>query len=322
MESGIIIYTTQDGTAAIDVTLENETVWLTQKQMAELFDRDQSVLSRHIRNVFKEKELDEKSNMQKMHIANSDKPVTFYNLDVIISVGYRVKSRRGTQFRIWATSVLKEYLIKGYALNEKRLKDEATKLFDLQKTISLLENTIAHQKIEFDQTKELVKVVADFSYGLSILDGYDHQSIEISDTTKGESYFLTYEEAREIVDEMIKEFDTGLFGREKDESFKGALGNIYQTFGGDELYPSIEEKASHLLYFIVKDHAFLDGNKRIAAAVFLYFLSRNKLLYTPDGSKRIADNALAAITLMIAESKPAEKDIIVKVVVNLINRKN
>lgn len=322
MESNIILYTTEDGTTAVDVKLENDTVWLTQKQVGELFEKDRSVITRHIGNIFKEGELEQKRNVQKMHIANSDKPVAFYNLDVIISVGYRVKSKRGTQFRIWANSVLKDYLVKGYTVNKKKLETEIEKRKELLKTIKLLKNTVNHQEIKLDEAKELISLISDFSYGLSILDDYDHQSVNITDVTESDSYYLRYEEAILLVKEMAKKFNTTLFGHEKDDSFKGALGNIFQTFDGKELYPSIEEKAANLLYFIVKDHAFSDGNKRIAAATFLYFLDRNEILYNDDGSKRIADNALAAITLMIAESKPQEKDIIVKIVVNLINKNN
>ncbi|HNW81622.1 MAG TPA: virulence protein RhuM/Fic/DOC family protein [bacterium] len=325
MESNIILYTTEDGNTAVDVMLENDTVWLTQKQMSELFDKNRKTITEHINNVFKEGELDKNSVCRKFqHTAEDYKKYNtqFYNLDVIISVGYRVKSNRGTQFRIWASRILKDFLVKGYAVNRKKLEIEVEKRLELQKTIALLENTVVNQQVQLDQAKELIKVVSDFSYGLSILDDYDHQSVKISNVTEGRCYLLEYNEATMIVAEMAKKFNTGLFGNEKDESFKGALGNIYQTFDGKELYPSIEEKAANLLYFIVKDHAFSDGNKRIAAAMFIYFLDRNRILYSQNGTKRIADNALAAITLMIAESKPQDKDIIVKIVTNLINHKN
>jgi len=325
LESNIILYTTEDGNTAVDVMLENDTVWLTQKQMSELFDKNRKTITEHINNVFKEGELDKNSVCRKFqHTAEDYKKYNtqFYNLDVIISVGYRVKSNRGTQFRIWASRILKDFLVKGYAVNRKKLEIEVEKRLELQKTIALLENTVVNQQVQLDQAKELIKVVSDFSYGLSILDDYDHQSVKISNVTEGRCYLLEYNEAIMIVAEMAKKFNTGLFGNEKDESFKGALGNIYQTFDGKELYPSIEEKAANLLYFIVKDHAFSDGNKRIAAAMFIYFLDRNRILYSQNGTKRIADNALAAITLMIAESKPQDKDIIVKIVTNLINHKN
>lgn len=325
MESNIILYTTEDGNTAVDVMLENDTVWLTQKQMSELFDKNRKTITEHINNVFKEGELDKNSVCRKFqHTAEDYKKYNtqFYNLDVIISVGYRVKSNRGTQFRIWASRILKDFLVKGYAVNRKKLEIEVEKRLELQKTIALLENTVVNQQVQLDQAKELIKVVSDFSYGLSILDDYDHQSVKISNVTEGRCYLLEYNEAIMIVAEMAKKFNTGLFGNEKDKSFKGALGNIYQTFDGKELYPSIEEKAANLLYFIVKDHGFSDGNKRIAAAMFIYFLDRNRILYSQNGTKRIADNALAAITLMIAESKPQDKDIIVKIVTNLINHKN
>jgi prophage maintenance system killer protein len=323
--SNIVLYTTEDGRTAVDVMLDNDTVWLTQKQMSELFDKNRKTITEHINNIFKEGELDKNAVCRKFqHTAEDNKKYStqFYNLDVIISVGYRVKSKRGTQFRIWAGSVLRDYLVKGYALNRKKLEIEIEKRIELQKTITLLENTVNHQQVQLDQARELIALVSDFSYGLSIIDDYDHQSVKISDVTEGGCYLLKYNEAKLIVDEMAKKFKTGLFGNEKDGGFKGALGNIYQTFDGKELYPSIEEKGANLLYFIVKDHAFSDGNKRIAAAVFLYFLDRNRILYNENGSKRVADNALAAITLMIAQSKPQEKDIIVKIVTNLINRKN
>lgn len=325
ISSDIVLYTTEDGKTAVDVVLDNDTVWLTQKQMSELFDKNRKTITEHINNIFKEGELEKNSVCRKFqHTAEDNKKYStqFYNLDVIISVGYRVKSKRGTQFRIWAGSVLRDYLVKGYAVNRKKLEIEIEKRIELQKTIVLLENTVSHQQVQLDQARELIALVSDFSYGLSVIDDYDHQSVKITDVTEGGCYLLKYDEVKLIVDEMTKKFNTTLFGHEKDGSFKGALGNIYQTFDGKELYPSIEEKGANLLYFIVKDHAFSDGNKRIAAAVFLYFLDRNRLLYNENGSKRIADNALAAITLMIAESKPQEKDIIVKIVTNLINRKN
>jgi len=325
ISSDIVLYTTEDGKTAVDVVLDNDTVWLTQKQMSELFDKNRKTITEHINNIFKEGELEKNSVCRKFqHTAEDNKKYStqFYNLDVIISVGYRVRSKRGTQFRIWAGSVLRDYLVKGYAVNRKKLEIEIEKRIELQKTIALLENTVSHQQVQLDQARELIALVSDFSYGLSVIDDYDHQSVNITDVTEGGCYLLKYDEAKLIVDEMTKKFNTTLFGHEKDGGFKGALGNIYQTFDGKELYPSIEEKGANLLYFIVKDHAFSDGNKRIAAAVFLYFLDRNRLLYNENGSKRIADNALAAITLMIAESKPQEKDIIVKIVTNLINRKN
>lgn len=324
METGeIIIYQSQDGQTSIDVRLENDTVWLNQSQMIKLFGRDQSVISRHIRSIFKEGELDEKSNMHFLHIANSDRPVTIYSLDVIISVGYRVKSPQGTQFRIWANKVLKEYLVKGYAVNEKRLKEQSQQLEQLKQTVKLLGNVLENQPLNSDQASGLLKVITDYTYALDVLDQYDHQVLEITETTKDEFFRISYEEAMAAINGLREKFGgSSLFGNEKDESFQGSLAAIYQTFGGEDLYRSVEEKAAHLLYFVIKNHSFSDGNKRIAAFLFVWFLEKNKLLYKEDGSRRIADNALVALTLMIAESKPEEMEMMVKVVVNLINLRN
>jgi len=319
--SDVVIYRAEDGQTQLDVQLDQDTVWLNQSQLVDLFQRDQSVLSRHIRNVFKEGELDEKSNMQKMHIANSDKPVVFYNLDVIISVGYRVKSQRGTQFRQWATRILREHLVKGYTLNKQRLSEERAKLQEMQRAIDLLSRTLSDKELVDNLGKEVLQVITDYAYALATLDRYDHGTLVVEATSGPAGYVLEYAEAISIVKSMKGEFD-GLFGQEKDQGFKSALGAICQTFDGKDVYPSIEEKAANLLYFVVKNHAFTDGNKRIAAAVFIYFLARNGILYRPDGSKRLADNALVALTLLIVESKPEEKDTIVKVIVNLINRSN
>lgn len=322
MKNEIKIYEIEDKNIELEVSLENETVWLTQKQMSELFDRDRTVITRHINNIFKEEELVEKSNVQKMHFPNSDKPTALYSLDVIISVGYRVKSKRGTQFRIWANKILKDYLIKGYAINEKKLKEQSQKLIELQRTIEILNRTVNTQRIELDEAKGLLNVISQYSYALKILDDYDHQNFYKGSVTLEESYNLSYEESMKIIELMKDEFSTDLFGREKDDSFKGSLGAIYQTALGEEVYPSIEEKAANLLYFIVKNHSFLDGNKRIAAAIFIYFMQKNDILFRADGSKKIADNTLVAITLMIAESKPSEKDLIISILINLINNEN
>lgn len=319
--SEVAIYQAEDGKTRLEVQLEHDTVWLNQAQLVDLFQRDQSVLSRHIRNVFKEGELNEKSNMQKMHIANSDKPVAFYSLDVIISVGYRVKSQRGTQFRQWATRVLREHLVKGYTLNEQRLQEERAKLQEIQQAVALLSRTLAQQQLLSDTGQEVLQVITDYAYALATLDRYDHGTLTVEATSGPAVFVLEYDKAIAIVKSMKTDFD-GLFGQEKDQGFKSALGAIYQTFDGKDVYPSVEEKAANLLYFIVKNHAFTDGNKRIAAAVFIFFLARNGILYREDGSKRLADNALVALTLLIAESRPEEKDTIVKVIVNLINRSN
>ena len=247
--------------------------------------------------------------------------VEYFNLDAIISVGYRVNSMRGTQFRIWATNVLRDHLVRGFTLNETRLREQEQKLADLRRTVGLLEKTVAHQAISLDEAKGLLQVITDYAYALTTLDRFDHGALVIEGVTRPARYTMTYEAAMEIVGSMKSGFG-GLFGLEKDQGFKSALGAIYQTYGGEELYPSIEEKAANLLYFVVKNHAFSDGNKRIGAALFITFLAGNKALYRSDGSKRIADNALVALTLLIAESRPQDKETIVKVVVSLINRSN
>jgi prophage maintenance system killer protein len=320
----IIIYQTEAGNTAIDVKLKEESLWLNQAQITELFQRERTVITKHISNVFKEGELQEEGNVQKMHIANSDKPVTFYSLDVIISVGYRVKSKEGTKFRIWANKVLKEYLVKGYSINENRLKEQAEQLSDLKRTVNLLSKVLESKELSSDEATGLLKVVTDYTYALDILDKYDHQQLSLDNTTQDNLIFrATYEEAIKAIKTLKDKFGGGsLFGNEKDASFQSSIGTIYQSFGGVDLYPSIEEKAANLLYFVVKNHSFSDGNKRIAAYLFVWFLEKNGILYGPDGSKRIADNTLVALTLMIAESRPDEKDMMVKVVVNLINQKN
>lgn len=323
----IVIYRTKGGKTALEVNLSGETVWLNQNQMSILFERDRSVITKHLNNIFKSGELKEKSNVHKMHIAGSDKPVAFYNLDVIISLGYRVNSKRGTQFRIWATQVLKDHLLKGYSINEKRLQEQNTRLIELQKTVGLMQRVMEGRELARDEATGLLQVITDYSYALSLLDQYDYGQLKIRHTTEKAPFILTYEAARKAVDQLGEQSHkkgrpSGLFGREKDQSFKGSLGAVYQTFDGKEVYPSVEEKAAHLLYFVVKNHSFIDGNKRIGAFLFIWFLDANGILYTGDGRKRIGDNTLVALTLMIAESKPEDKDIIIKVIVNLINKDN
>lgn len=318
----IIIYNTEDGKVNIDVKLENDTVWLTQSQMSLLFDKDQSVIARHIKNIFREGELDEKSNMQILHnTLYKYRPTTIYNLDVIISVGYRVKSKRGIQFRIWANKIIKDYIINGYAINDKILHQNE----ELKQLINILSNTLSANTDTFpkDLVQDIVNIVQDYTYALDTLDNYDYQRLSINNTTKQTNFVIRYEKAKEIIATLKEKFSgSDLFGHEKDNSFQSSIGQIYQTFSGIELYPSVEEKAAMLLYLIVKNHSFSDGNKRIAAALFLWFLNAHNILYNKDRTKRIADNALVALTLMIAESRPEEKDIIVKVVVNLINKDN
>jgi prophage maintenance system killer protein len=312
----IVIYKTEDGQAALDVHLHDETIWLTQEQMSKLFQRERTVITKHINNVFTTKELDEKSTVQKMHIPSSDKPVKYYNLDVVLSVGYRVNSKRGTQFRIWATSVLREHLVKGFTVNESRLKD-------LHQAVHLITEIAERRNLTGDEAKALLRVVEDYTFALNLLDDYDHQKVVIADTTERKVHAVTYDEAIKTINHLRKQFGASeLFGREKDESLRGSLDNVFQTFEGKELYPSLEEKAANLLYFLVKNHSFVDGNKRIAAALFLWFLEKNRFLYRRDGTKRIADNALVAMCLLIAESRPGEKNILVQVVANLINKRN
>lgn len=323
-----IQFSIEDNENKIDVSLNEDSVWLNLNQIAELFQRDKSVISRHIKNIYKTEELQRDSTVAFFATVQNERgrqvkrEIEYFNLEMIISIGYRVNSKRGTQFRIWAANILKDYLIKGYTLNEKKLNEKLEKFKELQKTIKVLERTVNNQQINLDEAKILLKVVSEYSYALNILDSYDHQNLEIIKSTERESYKLTYSEVIEIVEKMKNEFTTNLFGKEKDKSLKGSLGAIYQTAFGKDVYPSIEEKAANLLYFIVKNHSFVDGNKRIAAAVFIYFMNANNLLYDEKGSKRIENNTLVAITLMIAESNSNEKDLIIKVLVNLINSNN
>lgn len=299
----IVIFETEDKAVTLPVPLNQETVWLTQAQMIELFERDQSVISRHINNAFKE-ELDKESNMQKMHIANSDKPVAYYSLDVVISVGYRVKSNRGVEFRKWANSVLKQYILQGYAVNHNRITQLGEVIQIMQRTQNALDS------------KQVLHVIQKYSKALELLDSYDHQTME---RPKGNAatYELTYEECKDVISHMRFGAESDLFGKEKDDSFRGSIGNIYQTFAGQELYPSLEEKAAHLLYFVTKNHSFLDGNKRIAATMFLYFLDKNGVLFIDD-EKMIDDHTLVALTIMIAESKPEEKEMMITVIMNCL----
>ena len=321
-ENKIVIYQTEDGQTQIDVRLENDTVWLNVAQMAELFDKEESNVRRHIINAFREGELErDENNVQKIHVNGVKKPVPFYSLDVIISIGYRVKSKRGTAFRIWARNVLKEYLIKGYAVNERIHKEQ---IGELRQLVGMLGRTIQNQPLlSDDETNALFEVVTDYTYALDTLDNYDYERLTIDKTTKEEPFHATYDNAMEAINGLREKFGgSALFGNEKDDSFKSSIGQIYQTFGGQELYPSVEEKAAMLLYLVTKNHSFSDGNKRIAATLFLWFLNNNHVLYRADGTKRIADNTLVALTLMIAESRTEEKDVMVKVVVNLINQRN
>lgn len=301
----VILFQSSDQEISLSVDFDGETAWLTQAQMAELFDKERSVITKHINNVFSEGELDRENNVQILHIATSKRPITLFNLDVIISVGYRVKSQRGVEFRRWATSVLKQYVIKGYAANEKRL----AQLGQVVNVIDRLSGRLDAQQV--------LDVVKRYTHALDLLDSYDHQTLEKPDGARS-AYILTYEECRHFIDSMKFGETSDLFGNEKDDSFKGTLGAIYQGFGGMEIYPSVEEKAANLLYFIVKNHSFSDGNKRIAAALFLYFLDKCGVLFDESGDKRLADSTLVALTIMIAESKPEEKETMIALVMNFL----
>lgn len=327
LNNKIVIYQSEDGKTQLDVKLEGETVWLSQSQMSELFQTDRTVINRHIKNIYKSGELDEKATCAKNAQVRLEgnrtvtRNIPYYNLDVIISVGYRVNSIRGTRFRQWANSVLKQYLIKGYAVNEQIRKQQ---IVELRQLVQVMGRTIQQQPVPVtDESNALFNVVIDYTYALDTLDNYDYQRLSIAKTTKEESFHATYDNAMREIDMLRNKFGGSiLFGNEKDDSFKSSIGQIYQTFGGEELYPSVEEKAAMLLYLVTKNHSFSDGNKRIAATLFLWFMNNNGILYREDGSKRIADNTLVALTLMIAESRTEEKDVMVKVVVNLINRSN
>ena len=302
----IVIYQTEDGSVALDVPLENETVWLTQKQMQELFGRDISGISRHISNVFKDGEVEKEGNVHYVRSERTGKPVAYYSLDVIIPVGYRVRSKRAVEFRKWATKVLKEYILKGYAANEQRMKQLGEVIKIMKRAEHMLE------------AKQILDVVDSYSAALDLLDNYDHQCIPRPRGSEA-TYVLSYEECRELIDGMKFSADSDLFGNEKDDSFKASIAAIYQTFFGEDVYPSLEEKAANLLYFVTKNHSFSDGNKRIAAAVFLYFLDKNGILFNDEGDKIIADYTLVAITLMIAESRAEEKEAMVSLIMNFLN---
>ena len=322
----IEIYRSADGNIELNVKLENDTVWLTQSQMAELFGVDRTSVVRHIKNIYATQELDEASTCAKnaqVRLEGSRRivrDIPFYNLDMVISVGYRVNSKNATSFRKWATGILKQYLIKGYAINQKRLDHYD----DLKSVVNLMSRAITlQQKVTTGEYEGLFSVISDYVYALDTLDRYDYQSLGISQTTREESFRATYENAMEAINALKEKFGgSQWFANEKDDSFKSSIGQIYQTFGGEDLYPSVEEKAAMLLYLVVKNHSFSDGNKRIAAMLFLWFMEKNGILYGEDGHKRIADNTLVALTLMIAESRTEEKDVMVKVVVNLINKEN
>ena len=322
----IIIYQSEDGHTELNVRLDGDTVWLSQAQIAHLFQTDRTSIVRHINNIYRNSELKKEATcaiftqVQTEGTRQVRRSLPLYTLDMIISVGYRVNSKQATQFRIWANRVLKEYLVQGYAV---RRDLQAEQLEELKRTIAVMSNVLAAKTVTRDEAVGLLRVISDFSYGLDTLDRYDYQQLELSHTTAEERFRATYENAMEALQTLKKEFGASeLFAREKDESFRGTMGAIYQTYGGEDLYPSVEEKAANLLYLTVKNHSFSDGNKRIAAFLFLWFMERNGILYREDGSRRVENNTLVALTLMIAESRVEEKDIMTKVVVNLINNRN
>ncbi|ESP62527.1 putative DNA-binding protein in cluster with Type I restriction-modification system [Smithella sp. ME-1] len=319
----IIIYKAKGG-PTIDVRLKEDTVWLDAHLIAKFFDVDRTVIVKHIGNIYKTGELAEKSTCAKIAQVAADgktRQMNIYNLDVILSVGYRVNSKRATKFRIWATNVLRKHLVNGYTINEKRLRTQQNKILELQETVRLLDNLALLADVS-DEAKGIVQIIAEYSRALNLLDDFDHQSLALPKGTKRTKYKLTYEEARSIIEQMKKKFkDSAIVGQEKDKSFQGSIGAIYQTFDGKDVYPTLEDKAAHLLYFVTKNHSFVDGNKRIAATLFICFLQKNDILLGKSGHKRIDDNALVALTLMIAASKPSEKDIMIKVILNLMSEK-
>ena len=302
----IVLFETEDRKVALSVPIEQETVWLTQDQMSELFDTARSSIAYHISNIFKEQELDQNTSVEIFDRSDNkaSRPPQYYNLDVIISVGYRVKSKRGVEFRKWANSVLKQYILQGYAVNNSRISQLGEVIQIMKRTENALDS------------KQVLTVIEKYSEALELLDSYDHQNMT---RPKGNTatYELTYEECREVIANMRFGDESDLFGKEKDDSFKGSIGNIYQSFGGRDVYPTLEEKAAHLLYFVTKNHSFFDGNKRIAATMFLYFLDKNGVLF-PNGKKLIDDHTLVALTIMIAESKPEEMEMMITVIMNCL----
>lgn len=327
MNNEVLLYTDEDGRVNLDVSLKNETVWLSQRQMAELFDKNVKTVNEHIKNVYKEGELEENSTIRNFQTVQLEgkrevqRDINYYNLDVIISVGYRVKSKRGTQFRIWATKILKEYLVKGYAVNQKTVQE--SQLNELTETINLIKNSIEDKELRSDEAKGLLDIINRYAKSWAILQGYDENSLENIVGTEEVRFILDYDEAEAAISELKKELmkkgeATYLFGNEKANEFKGIIRNIYQTFSGIDLIPSLEQKAANLLYYIIKDHAFSDGNKRIGSFIFILFLSKNNLLYKANGELRINDNALVSLALLIATSDPQQKELMVKLVVNLL----
>ncbi len=317
--SEIVIY--EDGNIELPISFEEENFWLRQSEISELFGKDRTVITRHINKVLKDNEVDEKSNVQKMHIANSDKPVKFYSLDIVLAVGYRTNSSKAIKFRQWASKILKEHLIQGYSLNQKRLQQKGMQEFN--QAISLLQSTIKQENLACDEAKGLLDVIVSYGRSWSLLEGYDEDSLSIPMNHTYNRFILDYAEAKDAIAKLKKELmqkgeASDLFGREKAGEFDGIIGNVYQTFGGDDLIPSVEAKSANLLYYIIKDHPFIDGNKRIGAFLFILFLQKNQMLCRANGEAKINDNALVALTLMTAKSLPEQKDTVVALIVNML----
>lgn len=323
----IIIYRSKEGSTELEVYLENDSVWLTQGQMAELFNQTKQNISLHIKNVFKEEELLLSAVVKDSLTTATDGKkykTKLYNLDIIISVGYRVKSNRGTQFRIWATQTLKDHLVKGYTINEKRLREQQEKFIELNRTVEFLKATIGQKELSSKETQGLLEIISQYTRSFILLNQFDNNTLQVEYSDKQLTYEINYEEAVKAIDELKKELiakkeASELFGRQRDESFKGVLNSVVQTFGGVYVYPSIEEQAAHLLYFVIKNHSFADGNKRIGAFLFVWFLHLNKHLLRKEGELKINDNALVALALLVAQSDPSAKELMVKLIVNLVN---
>ncbi len=326
MSGEMVIYTAPDGSVQTEVRLEAETLWLTQYQLEELFATDRTSLVKHIKNILETGELEEEATCAKFAQVRLEgkrrisRDILHYNLDMILSVGYRVNSKRGTQFRIWANRILKDHLVQGYTINQKRLQEQQGKITQLKESIQLLERALLEQAETIGEARELVRVLAAYATGLTILDDYDHENLEPTGLTKKDAIVIMPDEFLRVVEGMRRDFDSDVFGKPKDQGFESSARQIYQSYGGSELYPSLEHKAAMLLYFVTKNHSFIDGNKRIAAALFLYFLDRQGILFLPDGRQRISNDGLAALTLLIAVSKPEEKDTMVKIVITILNR--
>ena len=317
--SDIIIY--DDGNIELNIEFDGETVWLNQNELVQLFDKDQSVISRHINNIFKDNEVNEKSNMQKMHIANSDKPVKFYSLDIVLAVGYRTNTSKAIKFRQWATKVLKQYLIDGYVVDKNKLQQQ--KLDELDRTIKLIKQGLENQQLNITEAKGFIEIISNYAKSWALLQGYDDQSLQDVVEHRESKFVLDYDEAKDAIVELkrvlIKKGEaTQLFGQEKAGEFKGNLLNIYQSFGGEDLLPSMEQKAANLLYYVIKGHPFNDGNKRIGAYLFVLFLHKNGILHKANGEPKINDNALASLALLVATSAPEQKEIIIKLVMNML----